>query len=239
MISAEISDHDIMRLRDTIERGAKELGVSAADLVRQASIFAIQSAARETGPGNAASPSKLAVKYKYRKIVKGTPGPLNWFRYRRLRDGRDIVFQTANDISRRTQQKRGLKKMTRSVKVWSKKQQQFVLRIYSGTATGKYDKESRIGRIPHYGAAKAGWLKALGRLPGSKPLKSEGDQWVPNPRISVTKQESTYQMVVENVVRYVDKISPQAAAVAMQKTANRMERIVQKRIDAQSRRMNL
>ena len=239
MISAEIDPADLAKLRRTVEEAASKLKLSTRDLIRQSAIFAIQSAARETGPGKAASPSKLAVKYKYREIVKGTPGPLNWFRYRHLRDGWDIVFQTANDISLGTQQKRGLKKLTRSVRVWSKKQRQFVLRIYSGTATGKYDKESRIGRIPHYGAAKAGWLKALGRLPGSKPLKSEGDQWVPNPRISVEQSRDTYGLTIENLVRYVDKISPKASAVAMKKTANRMEYFYRKKIERLERKMNL
>lgn len=56
MIRAEIDPRDIERLTRTIERAVLDLDETTRDMTRQAMVFAIQSAARETGPGKKPSP---------------------------------------------------------------------------------------------------------------------------------------------------------------------------------------
>jgi hypothetical protein len=133
-------------------------------------------------------------------------------------------------------EKKGLRRLKKNIEIWDRKLRATRMVAYTGTAVGKYDKGSRIGRIPHYGAAKIGWLKALGRIPTSKPQREEGDQWIPSPRVETVKSKELYGFTIENLVKYVSIISPEAAAIAMRKTANRMERIIEKKIAAMEKR---
>lgn len=253
MITAEIDPADIARLSRVFERAQTELKKDIRDLTRQAMIFAIQSAAKATGPGTASSPSKLPDQYKFRRIIK-YPGSDFRYAYRK-RNGKEGMFTTAKRISRKQVEKRGLRLLKRNIEIWDRRLYCTRMVPYFGTATGKYDKKSRVGRIPHYGAAKAGWLKALGRLPKAKSafkmtlfelaesaLKAAADaaenRYVPTPRVSEVKQKDSYGLIVENVVKYVTIISPNAAPEAMRKTANRMEKIIQAAADKAARRIS-
>lgn len=237
MVAAQIDPADIERLRKTIERGAKELNAMTVDLIRQAAIFAIQSAARETGPGNSSTVKKMAAQYKYRKIIPYTGSD---FRYQyRTQGGKEGVIRLSRQISRATAAKKGLRQLKKNIEIWDRKLRVTRMVPYTGTASGKYDKTSRVGRIPHYGAAKIGWLKALGRLPGSKPQREDGEEWIPSPKIETVKTKDIYELTIENLVKYVSIISPNAAAVAMRKTANRMEKIIEIKIKAAEKRMGI
>lgn len=240
MIAAEIDPADLERMRKLMERAVHDLGMSTRDITRQAIVFAVQSAAKETGPGNASSPKKMAVQFRFRKIVpykdSGMYSPslqrnVKDFRYAyRTSSGETKMFPTDVEISKKSQNKRGLRELKRNIEIYDRKLRTMRMIPYIGTATGKYDKTSRVGRIPHAGAAKAGWLKALGRLPGSKPEALENPQYVPTPNVSVEKSKDTYAITVENIVKYITKISPNAAAIAIKKTANRMEKIYERKI---------
>ena len=64
-------------------------------------------------------------------------------------------------------------------------------------------------------------------------------QYVPTPRVSEVRRPDIYGLIVENIVKYVEAISPNAAGIAMRKTANRMEKIVQQKIDKKYKGKNL
>lgn len=237
MMQAEIDPRDIERLTRTIERAVLDLDETTRDMTRQAMVFAIQSAARETGPGKKPSPKKMENRFKYRKIVR-YPGRDFRYAYRKS-DGKTGMFVTDKRISPRSRKERGLRLLTRNIEIWDRRLHVTRMIPYFGKATTQYDKESSFGRIPHYGAAKAGWLKALGKLPGSKPEPLDQPQYVPTPRVSEVRRPDIYGLIVENIVKYVEAISPNAAGIAMRKTANRMEKIVQQKIDKKYKGKNL
>lgn len=247
MIAAEIDPRDIERIKRAVERGAKELNRSSVNLVRQAAIFAIQSAAKETGPDRASSPSKMKIAHKFRRIVSyKNIGYFSTALQRHVKDyrygyktaaGKTKLFPADKPISPKTLEKRGLRELKRNIEVWDRRKRATLMIPYLGTATTKYDKESKVGKIPHYGAAKVGWLKALGRLPGGKPFTESGAEWIPSPRVESRKSEDTYELEIENMTSYVQKISPNAAAIAMHKTANRMEKIIEIEINRMEKKL--
>lgn len=258
MMQAEIDPRDIERLTRTIERGVMELDEMTVDLVRQAMIMAITTAARETGPSNAPSPSKLPKKHKFRRIERYT-GPGYYYRYYDRSGNKQVLF-TRKELDVKAARKRGkmrnIKRLTRAVSVWDHAAHRLVQRIYTFDGARTYDTTNRIGRIPYAGLAKAGWLRALDLLPppsdrwlqavfgdlesGKREMaKYRYRQWVPTPTVSKVKNADTYGLIVENIVKYVSIISPNAAAVAMRKTADRMEHTIQARIDKKYKGKNL
>ena len=133
MIQAEIDPRDIERLTRTIERGVMELDEMTVDLVRQAMIMAITTAARETGPSNAPSPSKLPKKHKFRRIERYT-GPGYYYRYYDVYGHKQVLF-TRKELDVKAARKRGrmrnIKRLTRAVSVWDHAAHRLVQRIYT------------------------------------------------------------------------------------------------------------
>ena len=226
-ISADIDRRDLDRLQTAMDRAAEELGRDMRSLVKQASIWAIQSAARETAPSRASSPSRLPVRYRYRPISRYRGSVFIYAQNDK------IVFKTERRLSKKSETRRGVRRVRRQIEIWSRKSHSLISLPYLGSATGRYDRQSRIGRIPHAGAAKAGWLRALGLLPGSAPRVNTGelDPYTPSPRVRVAARLSSYSIFIENTVRYIAQTSPNAARAAMSSTANRMTAMVNRLIE--------
>ena len=80
LVTAEIQQSEIERMTRIVNAVVAKLDKQAENIIRQGMIWAVQSAARETAPGRAASPSKLADKFKYRPITRYR-GSLNRYAY--------------------------------------------------------------------------------------------------------------------------------------------------------------
>ena len=242
------------RLQRTLKKAEKELNIDIRDITRQAMIFAIQSAAKATGPTTRTSPSELPNRYKFRKIVRYT-GPGNYYRYYD-RSGQKQVLFTRKELDVKAARKRGkmrnIRKLTRAIEVFDRKSRRIVQRIYHFNARGSYDRVNNIGKIPYYGLAKAGWLRCLSLLPPPSPewrdaqseatkakFNREYRKYVPLPGVKEIKSFGRYGLIVVNNVRYVSIVGPNATADALRKTANRMNKIVQYKLDQKYGKMNL
>lgn len=236
LVTAEIQQSEIERMTRIVNAVVARLDKQAENIIRQGMIWAVQSAARETAPGRAASPSKLADKFKYRPITR-YHGSLNRYAYEV--NGKTRVWETERRLSKKSLEKSNKRRLTREIELWSKAAHALVKIPYTGPATsGKYDKTSRIGRILHAGAGKACWLKALGKLPGGKPDPASESAAAPRPHVQVAKSEGEIRMIVENTVRYVDITSPGAAARATTSAANRMAKYYSKLIPELEKEIN-
>lgn len=208
-MTAEIPQSEIDRLRAIIDKIAGVLKKSSADILRQGMIFAVTTAAKETKPGKQKLPSKLADKYRYRPIVK--PKIPIW----KSRETGEI-----QEGEKPTQGK--WRKVSKAFQYWSKAKKDWGFLTYNGFGAGKYDKKRGPGRIPYAGAAKACWLKAFNRLPGSKEQYSDSTTGKAQPRVWENKNGTEHEINVENTIRYINITSPNAANAAVTSAANRM-----------------
>jgi hypothetical protein len=213
MISAEIPSSEIEKLAQVINIIERDLGKSSASILRQSMIFAVQSAAKATEPGRAGTPSKLPDKYKYRPITKYQPEtPLY------INDDTGFTFESA-----KRPKGRNIRKITRAWEFWNKAKGKMDHKPYKGTGKAKYDKENRFSKIPHAGAAKAGWLKALNRLPKAPGYSDTGaSTGKAQPIVQEIHSGEMHQILVENIVRYIGKTSPNAANIGLANATNRM-----------------
>ncbi|NLE06825.1 MAG: hypothetical protein GX638_18765 [Crenarchaeota archaeon] len=219
-ITAEIPPGEIDKLKTVLDRISGELKKSSVDILRQAMIFAIQSAAKHTKPG-LETPSKLQDKYKYRPIVDyHSKVPLY------INDSSGYVFSTKEKVK-----SKNVRRITRAFRYWDKKNGKKGFLPYYGTGKKKYDKETRMGKIPYAGAAKAGWLKALNRLPQAPGYSDAGaETGTAMPIVIESRSESQHGISVENVIRYIGKTSPNAANIGLSSATNRMIGAYKKKI---------
>lgn len=213
MITANIPSSEIENLANVIKIIERDLGKSSASILRQAMIFAVQSAAKATEPGRAGTPAKLPDKYKYRPITKYQPEtPLY------INDDTGFTFESA-----KRPKGRNVRKITRAWEFWNKAKGKMDAKPYKGTGKAKYDKENRFSKIPHAGAAKAGWLKALNRLPKAPGYSDAGaSTGKAQPIVQEIHSGEMHQILVDNIVRYIGKTSPNAANAGMANATNRM-----------------
>jgi len=219
-ISAEIPKIEFDKMRAVLDKVGSEVKKSSASILRQGMIFAVQSAAKETEPGKTQKPSKLQVKYKYRPIVKYKPDVPVYVDDTTGKYFESEFKQTAENI----------RKVTKAWKYWDKKRHQWAYMPYTSTATKKYDKEASFSKIPFAGAAKAGWLKALNSLPTGNGYHdaSTGTQ---QPRVKEKHSGQDHEIIVENLIKYIAKTSPNAASMALSKATDRMIGSYKKKID--------
>lgn len=210
MITVSVPREEIDRLAAVLNKISGELKKSSASILRQAMIFAVQSAAKATGPGTR-TPAKLQDKYKYRPIERYRTDPPLYI-------NKDTGYMFSSDKKPR---RGNVRSVNRAFKYWNKSKGQFDFKPYTGTGTKKYDKESKFGRIPHAGAAKAGWLKALNRLPGGPGY---GDTGTGNaqPIVAENRSLTQHQIMVRNIIRYAGAISPNAASQGISSATSRM-----------------
>lgn len=221
-IDMSIDPADVARMSRILKRIETELGKDITKITRQGMIYAIQSAAKATAPGTASSPKKLPTKYKYRPIERYRDG------INRYELGGKIVTLEQR-LSDKSLEARGGKRITRGYRIWRKRSGAWGMIPYSGDITGKWDKESPIARIPHAGAAKGNWLRALGKL-GGKSEKIDDQGKLPPPSVRIARRLTEYSIEVGNRVRYISITSPNAARDAMRMAANRMAKAYSKKI---------
>jgi hypothetical protein len=190
-------------------------------LVKQSAITAIQSAAKATKPGDSASVKSLAMKYKLRPLfaIQSVLGGKQMYQ---MPNGK--TFQTENVISKKTQQAKGLRQIKKAFQAWSKKLNRWSFIPYLGSKAGKYDADAKGGRIPGYGAAKAGWLKALSVF--GKPENLDGNLRRPVSKVSAQLTGKNPFAVIQNLVAYISKTAPESARIGVEKATNRLEKVL-------------
>jgi hypothetical protein len=213
----------------TVDRGSladleRSLGFLAAktrrsmkSLVKQASIMAITSAAKATKPGKGTKVSKMADKYKFRKL-ETMPSDENWYEYE-TQAGETKVFRA----DQRLRKRKGLRRFKKGVRVWHKRTKQWVFRPWKGPRV----KSNKLFRIPHFGAAKAGWLQALrkfGRVGRSGGFTTRLS------RVQMSMNKADPSVAITNLVKYVILTSPMSGRRGVQAAAARMRNIARKEI---------
>ena len=218
MIDTAALDRDIRKLSKTFDRMSIVLGRDRESLIKQTAIFAVQSAVKATGPGKSGKVSKLPKKFKFRPLVK-IPETSGYFY---TQDGENI-FRTSQPINVKAKRNkdRGIKRITKGIKMWNKKTKGFTYLPYIGA---KRDESDRRFKIPFAGSAKVGWLKSLNKL-DKKPVDI-GENKRSSKRFGrVTRRPGLIEIV--NLVSYAAKISPQSARIGLAKASRRLDKIMQ------------
>lgn len=209
-------------LESTLAHIASETGKSRADLNKQAMVFALQSATKATSPGAQSKVSTLAAKHKYRPIV-GMKSQHAKGEYLYKSDSGKLLGLSSM-LSRRSLAKRGFTRVESAFKAWDKKAGSWKLRPYLGNKKSGFDPAAKGGKIPGYGAAKAGWIHALRKLGKSGDTgERQGDY--------SDVRRGVESLSVTNLVRYVGRTSPRAAEIGVQSAERRMWKSYEKRIN--------
>ena len=206
-------DRNMVKLANVSRRSMKSV-------VKQVSLLVIKSAIVATKPGKSATIKGISVKNKFRKPEK-MPASENWYQYTTA-DGEEKMFHAKAKLKNA----KGRKRVAKGVKVWHKKLKRWVWTPW----TGKADRSKSLFKIPHYGAAKAGWMnayKAFGKT------VTETDKHARKRKTRVTYGTTTQDalITIENLVKYTKKISPLSGAKAMRSAANQMPYIIKREVD--------
>jgi len=225
MIKPEIkvNQNDIKKLNNLLSFVAENTSRNMGSLVKQSAITAIQSAAVATKPGTSASTKSLAQKYKFRPIV-GMKSMHSKGQYLYQNIDTNKTFTTNNFISDKTLISKRLKIIKYAFKAWSKKLNSWSFIPYFGSKTSGFDQEVKGGKIPGYGAAKSGWLKALGMF--GKPENTDNNVKGQVSKVDMNLSGKNPFASITNLVDYVSKIAPESARIGIQKATNRLEKVL-------------
>jgi len=217
-------DMELRLLQSRISRVSDILGKDKNEMIKQVAIFSTRSAAIRTAPGEKSNPSKLAKKYKFRPLVK-IPESFGYFY---TADGENI-FRVDKPISMRKKRnkERGIKRVTKGIKIWNKKQRRFTYLPYIGT---KVDTTDRRFKIPYAGAGKAGWVKTLLQIDQKAKESIDTDLKKGLKRYGTLIQRDGI-IVITNNVSYVSKTSPRSAVEGLRKGSNKFNGMYKKRIE--------
>jgi len=214
------TQRDLNRINRLLTNVSTVLKKDISGIIKQAAVFTIESTAKATGPGDK-RPSKMPKKFRFRKFEK-IPESFGYF-YKR-EDGN--IFRTNTRIMPARARREGLKRITKGIKAWSKKNKAFTYIPFDGTK-GQAE-SSRKGKIPYAGAAKSGWLNSLKNLDSKKKVDPKDIQRS-NKKYSRVRTTST-SIEITNLVSYAGKLWPQAPKVGLAKATNRLEKTYLPRI---------
>lgn len=182
---------------------------SVPSLIRQTFIFAVQSATKLTAPGDSSKVSTMAQKYRIRPKVRATQ-MLGRFFYSYAQGSK--IFASDTPIRFRPQADRP-KAYSSALKFWDKKTNSWGFMPAFGPSS------SRKEKIPHFGAAKAGFLHMLGKL--GKPADA-GSERASLATVVDQLHGDTPSILGINEVTYAGKTSPGAAALGLNRALNRV-----------------
>lgn len=207
-LTAKLDNAIVNRLNQALEKAVAMTGRGMKGLVKQATVFFTQSSVKETGPGKS-KPSRLAKKYKFRPVEK-------------LPDGEDYYINKStgflfNAGKKLTGKKAAGLRKAKGIKFWDKKKNAFG--FIPTKATTKYDTSDRRAKIPHAGAAKAGWLGVLALMGKNAENTTVGTKYS---RFGFAADKDTAGAVLANLVDYARKRWPNAHRRALKKTENRI-----------------
>lgn len=221
-IYARIDKRNLTDINRTIARVVNETSKGTSQMIKQASIWALQSASKATPPGAGLNVKRLAQRFRFRPIERIPESEGYWYAWAKKGakgvDGR--FFRSTKKLSSGVKSGR-LIKIKYGIKYWSKRRNRWSYVPYwngSSSRPRKYDKNVKRGRIPSAAAAKYGWLRSLGQL--SKKSVSKGNVWHADQAANLLLRK--YSMVATNRVSYVRKVAPHSASIALTKTAKRL-----------------
>jgi len=216
-ITGEIVHSDVQALNRSVKHIARKAGVKQNNLAYMAINFALQSAAKATRPGGGIKVRKLAKKYLYRPAEKMLDTTFFWYKWVSGK-GQSGFFKSDKKI--RNRKDGSIKKITRGIKFWNRKKQDWDYMPIE--EPGKYHPEKKRGKIPHAGLAKMGWLLSLKKL--GKPVEIPSfatPAGIARMNHRSTENEAVYEAF--NEVKYISKTSPQSAVIGLRKAKNRID----------------
>lgn len=215
------TNRDIIRITKLLTNVETVLKKDISGVVKQTAVFAIESTAKATGPGEK-RPSKMPKKFRFRKFEK-IPDSFGYF-YKR-EDGN--IFRTGSRIMPARAKREGLKRITKGIKAWDKKKKAFTYIPFDGTK-GQAE-ATRKGKIPYAGAAKSGWLNSFKKLDSKKKVDSKD---IPRSNKAYSRIKATAASIeITNLVSYAGKMWPQAPKIGLAKAANKLEKLYLPRIE--------
>jgi hypothetical protein len=235
-----INTNDMQKLSKAMLHVEKATGKSMYSINKQAMFFALQSAAKATPPGTRAS-YNLTKKHKLRPLV--SLKSVNMLAYQlpngkiiqsKDTSGRLHIYQADNgkifstNKAIRERHLRGAKKikearkLTKAIKMWDKKANTWKYIPYAGE---KRDESEKIFKIPGAGAAKRGWLGAMG---AGKSIKNQsGKLYTVSSKHNFTED----YISVTDKVEYTSIIAPEAAEIGIKKATGRLVGSYKKKLE--------
>lgn len=208
----EVNKQDIQRFADVIKKISDTVRKPMFEIVKQATVYAVQSTVKATKPGTTGKVSNMADKYRYRPIEQINNSVDGFYWYINM-SGK--VFKNEKDFGQKAMRK-GLNRITGFYKYWNKKTNSWgYFPATAGKATG-YNKSSKKGRIPNAGAGKAGWLGSYPSI--GLPSEVNGKLTV----VQINKSDTEASIAINNLVDYIEKTSPDSARIGLQKAENKL-----------------
>lgn len=209
-------DRDVARIQEVINHVGNTLKRDTTHVMRAAIVFALQSAAVATKPEGTSKLSRMKKKYRIRPLVSLTNR--NFYVYEKT----GKVFETPKRLKKERQRREGIRRLTKGIQWWDKKEGQFRTLPYDDQNTQNYQK---FFAIPGAGAAKAAWLQAYNAISGKAidvgKIKS----------VAHRTRQTTDFIEVLNLVGYAALTSPQAAEIGIAKAANKLSHLWMPRIE--------
>lgn len=197
-------DRDVKNLEKILNQTVTVLKKDMPKIIRQASIFALQSAIAATPPGRTTRIKTLAQKYRFRPLVDMPESAGFWYA-----TPTGARFKVPRQLSKGEVKKRGLVWIKKGIKYWDHKAKQWAYRPWIG---GR-DLSKKVWKIPFAGAAKAGWIAGYRKLNGPKPTDMGDNSETRKPYTVVTQTPTMTS--IENLVKYLAKVAPQSAAAGI------------------------
>jgi hypothetical protein len=210
--TATVNEMDVSRIDSLLKRILMATTKATPDLLTQAFVFAVQSATKATKPGPSGRVSTMAKPFKVRPIESLPAQAGHWYLWTK-KDGSKRMIQ----IPREIRNSKNLSPVVRGIKRWDKKANSWAW--WPTMQKGKYA-SGKAGKIPNYGAAKAGFLHMLGKL--GRP-QDTGE--LRSSLATVSRRLSGLDQGITGVneVSYASITSPDAAQIGLDKAASRLE----------------
>lgn len=230
-IAVKVSQRDANRLYRLFADVERHTNKEVSDLIRQTFVFATQSATHATKPRKGRNKAGningggLRKKDMKRPLVNIPDSMGHWY----YQEGKYKPFEVKRKLTRAEVKKKGLKRVTKAVKIWSKKENGWKYLPFPGTKATN----NRIFDIPHAGLAKAGWWRGLSKHSGKNRVRNDLNFVKRNSSIpGINRFKVTpYSMTVWNNVKYAPKSSPGAALYGLNKAKNRMVKLYQPKVE--------
>jgi hypothetical protein len=215
-LTQKLDAASVNRLNRALDKAVSMTGRGMKGLVKKISFYFAQSVVKETGPGKS-KPSKLPKKYRLRPVEK-MPDDEHWY----VDKSTDFLFDAGNKIEGK--RAKNLRK-AKGIKFWDKKKNAFG--FIPTKATTKYGATGRKAKIPHAGAAKAGWLGVMALMGKNTEKTTIGTKYS---RFGFASDKNTAGSILANLVDYTRRRWPNAHRRALRKAGNRLVKGAEKQL---------
>lgn len=206
--TVEIKQSDLRYFKNMMQKAEKKTERFANNMVQNIAIVFFQKAAANTEPGKKQKVSKMAKKYRVRRVVKLTQTmqmKSGRFWYENVSTGK--FFAAKAPISKKSRGDR-LTPVLNAIEIWDKKRKRL---RHQPT---KKSRGLNGGNIPGHGAGKAAWSRGIRNL--NNKTQDDGSGRL-SPNIAKTRRLRGKNPLIThtNKVDYVIKTSPGCIAAGM------------------------